>query len=388
MTLLNSTHEPITPTPKYVIGSGFYNIGICLALIGNLLIAVSLNVQKYAHRNLEQFNEVTTNTQDSVPNNTGGWSCNEGSYLRSKTWWVGIVLMVIGECGNFVAYGFAPASVVAPLGSIAVIANGAIAVFFNNENIRMRDIYGATFAIVGGFLIVEFSSKEDKILDAEGILNHLTDWQFFVYMFVEVIVFGILIYLKTERNGDFSVINQLLLVAILASVTVISAKAVSGMLALTFQGHSQLIYPIFYVMLFVMVITTVIQVKYLNEAMASYDIAVVVPVNFVLFTVSAILAGAIFYQEFFNQTGFIIIMFLFGCTLSFLGVVFITGDKSSNVIEAGTLHLDMMPNSIRSLASSLSLKRVQPKPNPCEDTGYPDIYQDPIVSAQPLLIQK
>jgi len=37
-------------------------------------------------------------------------------------------------------------------------------------------------------------------------------------------------------------------------------------------------------------------VKYLNEAMAKFDIATVVPINFVLFTISAILAGAIFYQ--------------------------------------------------------------------------------------------
>ena len=36
--------------------------------------------------------------------------------------------------------------------------------------------------------------------------------------------------------------------------------------------------------------------KYLNEAMAKFDIATVVPINYVLFTISAIMAGAIFYQ--------------------------------------------------------------------------------------------
>ena len=36
--------------------------------------------------------------------------------------------------------------------------------------------------------------------------------------------------------------------------------------------------------------------KYLNEAMAKFDIATVVPINFVLFTISAIMAGAIFYK--------------------------------------------------------------------------------------------
>ena len=34
---------------------------------------------------------------------------------------VGIVLMVLGEIGNFSAYAFAPASLVAPLGTTTVI---------------------------------------------------------------------------------------------------------------------------------------------------------------------------------------------------------------------------------------------------------------------------
>lgn len=65
--------------------------------------------QKYAHRKREsQFGSNNSESNKSF--------CAPGSYLRSGTWWIGIVLMVFGEIGNFVAYGFAPASVVAPLG--------------------------------------------------------------------------------------------------------------------------------------------------------------------------------------------------------------------------------------------------------------------------------
>lgn len=42
----------------------------------------------------------------------------EGMYLRSKLWWLGMVLIAVGEGGNFLSYGFAPASVVAPLGTV------------------------------------------------------------------------------------------------------------------------------------------------------------------------------------------------------------------------------------------------------------------------------
>jgi len=45
----------------------------------------------------------------------------EGMYLKSKLWWLGLVLMAVGEGGNFLSYGFAPASVVAPLGTVVSI---------------------------------------------------------------------------------------------------------------------------------------------------------------------------------------------------------------------------------------------------------------------------
>lgn len=42
----------------------------------------------------------------------------EGAYLRSKLWWIGLLMISIGEGGNFLSYAFAPASVVAPLGTV------------------------------------------------------------------------------------------------------------------------------------------------------------------------------------------------------------------------------------------------------------------------------
>jgi magnesium transporter len=62
----------------------------------------------------------------------------EGNYLKSKIWsttkicqfdswliihtrWLGFLLMNIGETGNFISYAFAPASVVAPLGTVSRI---------------------------------------------------------------------------------------------------------------------------------------------------------------------------------------------------------------------------------------------------------------------------
>nr|XP_018672736.1 NIPA-like protein 2 [Ciona intestinalis] len=289
LVLLNSTTSSAvlnftaTTTTPHTAAFNTYEFGTALAVVGNILIAISLNVQKFAHRKRQAEGIVEDSTL-----------CGSNSYLRSPVWWTGIILMAIGEIGNFVAYGFAPASVVAPLGCVAVLANGGLAVIFNEESLRMRDVVGASFAIVGSFLIVTFSSKPKMILNAQELTSHLGGWQFIIYVFVEVVMFGIVMFVKS--HDVHNVMLHLTLVAILGSFTVISAKAVSGLLALTIEGKSQLDEPILYIMVVIMIVTTIFQVKYLNEAMRLYDIATVVPINFVLFTISAILAGTLFYQ--------------------------------------------------------------------------------------------
>jgi len=42
-------------------------------------------------------------------------------YLCQLQWWIGFAIMAFGELCNFAAYGFAPASVVTPLGALSVL---------------------------------------------------------------------------------------------------------------------------------------------------------------------------------------------------------------------------------------------------------------------------
>ncbi|XP_071807461.1 NIPA-like protein 2 [Asterias amurensis] len=289
-------------------------IGACLAIGGNLLISISMNVQKYALTRLE---------------NQGFHAETSHAYLTSKLWWLGIFMMVVGEIGNFMAYGFGPASVVAPLGTTTVVANVYIAIVFLGEKLRSRDILGTYLIIVGAFLIVVFSSQNNTRLSAPQIHEHLLNPVFLIYLATEVIIF-IAVNIVVHRYGSLHVILFILPAAILASLTVIGSKAVSGMITLTASGQSQVGYPVFYIMIIVIVITGVAQIRYVTRAMQAFQATVVVPTFFVFFTVSAILAGIFFYGEFNGLTFVQIVMFLFGCFCSFLGVFFITQNRDGN----------------------------------------------------------
>ncbi|XP_056290113.1 NIPA-like protein 2 [Pseudoliparis swirei] len=283
-----------------------YLLGIIISICGNIVISISLNIQKYAH--------IRQSQRGSKP------------YYTSVVWWCGVALMGVGELGNFTAYGFAPASLIAPLGCVAVIASAFISVIFLKETVRVSDIIGGTLAITGTYVLVMFAPHTTTEVTALLIQYYFISWYFLVYISLEVVVFCILLYVYKWRKVTHVVI-VLLLVALLASLTVISVKAVSGMIAESIKGQLQLIYPIFYVMVVIMIASCGFQIKFLNQAMKMFDATEVVPINFVFFTASAIVAGIVFYQEFEDLALLNIFMFLFGCLLSFLGVFLIARNK-------------------------------------------------------------
>lgn len=308
VTTSNTTDKPLNPdstVPHYQD----LVIGCLLAICGNLLISVSLNLQKYTHMK---------NEEQEVPKH----------YTRNPLWWLGVSLMVIGEIGNFSAYGYAPASLVAPLGTTTVVANMFLAAIFLKEKIGAENLFGSALAVVGAILVVAFAPKKEKVLTGDMLNSYLTDTSFIVYICLEIAIlvflFVLLYVYKLKR-----VVVYLLIVCVIASFSVISAKAVSSLIQLTFAGDNQLQYFTFYIMTIVMFSTAILQVKYLNMAMQKFESTIVVPTNFVFFTISAIIAGIVFYKEFWGMTALDIFMFLFGCIMSFVGVYFIVVGRPS-----------------------------------------------------------
>ncbi|VDH95468.1 Hypothetical predicted protein, partial [Mytilus galloprovincialis] len=184
-------------------------------------------------------------------------------YTKDPLWWIGLVLMAVGEIGNFSAYGFAPASLVAPLGTTTVVANIFLAAIFLKEKIRAEHLFGSALTVIGAFLIVTFSSSKEKVFEGSEVTEALKTMTFTVYIIIEIIVLGVVLFLLYKVKMK-KVVIYLLIADIIASITVICAKAVSGMLQLTFEGYSQMSYPGLYIMAIAMVVSAVIQVKWIT----------------------------------------------------------------------------------------------------------------------------
>ncbi|XP_007933033.1 NIPA-like protein 2 [Orycteropus afer afer] len=319
--------------------------GVLLAILGNLVISISLNIQKYSHLQ-------SAHHEHPRP------------LFRSMIWWGGLVLMAVGETGNFAAYGFAPVTLIAPLGCMSVTGSAIISVIFLKENLRASDLLGTTLAFAGIYLLVNFAPNITQNISARTVQYFFVGWQFLMYLILEILIFCILLYCH-KRKGMKHIVVLLTLVALLASLTVISVKAVSGMITFSVTDKMQLTYPIFYIMFIIMIASCVFQVKFLNQAMKLYNMTMVVPVNHIFFTTSAILSGIIFYQEFLGAAFLTVFIYLFGCFLSFLGVFLVTRNREKEHLQQSYIDFGNIPGK-------QMLDKIQPDSNDLSYGSLPD----------------
>ncbi|KAJ3311837.1 hypothetical protein HDV04_003577 [Boothiomyces sp. JEL0838] len=239
--------------------------------------------------------------------------------------------MTLGELGNFAAYGFAPAVLVAPLGTVALISNAIIAPLFLGERFRTRDMIGIGLSIAG--TLVSTSTSEPS-LSQEDIVNALFQLSFVIYVIVSMGLFVFLVKLSNTEAGKQFIFIDLLIASImgilkltLGGYTVLSIKAVSSLLNLEF--YNMFTHWVSYLMLFVLASTAVSQIHFLNKALSSFDSTQVIPTNFVLFTTSSIIGSSIMYHD-LSRTNPIALL---GVVSMFMGVFLITS-KSEDQYSA------------------------------------------------------
>ncbi|CAO3587619.1 unnamed protein product [Absidia cylindrospora] len=379
-------------------------IGVVVSVCGNALISVALNVQKLAHNKLQEqqmanyfanMDEpprwISTSSHNTYTGNAfypdDGYSSprtsedfsatspeeedlehqrfimamaqeqrdGDSEYLRSKLWWLGITLMVLGEVGNFVAYGFAPASTIAPLGTTTLVANVIMAPLMLKEVFRKRDFVGIILAVAGAAIVVLSSNEQETALSPDLIMESLMQTRSIIYF----IITGAAIVTLTAISpwyGAESILVDLGLVAIYGGYTVLCTKSVASLLSLTLLN--MFAYPISYVLILALVVTAILQIKYLNKALQRFDSTAVIPTQFVLFTVSAIIGSAAIYHDFDGMSLEQLSRFMSGCTVEFVGVYLITSKRNKRL---GSLALqpdkDELPGVINESTAILTTPR-------------------------------
>jgi hypothetical protein len=163
------------------------------------------------------------------------------SYLRSPYWWAGIILMTVGEAGNFLAYGFAPASIVSPLGVVALISNCIIAPIMLKEPFRKRDALGVVIAVGGAVTVVLSASDNNPKLGPDEIWSLISTWEFETYLCITVAIIAVLM-VASNRYGGKSILIDLGLVGLFGMSIPLSTRTNDAVLTML-QAATRLFRP-------------------------------------------------------------------------------------------------------------------------------------------------
>ncbi|CAJ0965982.1 unnamed protein product [Ranitomeya imitator] len=267
------------------------------------------------------------------------------SYFKTKTWWLGLLLMILGEVAVFSSYAFAPLSLIVPLSAVSLIASSIIGIIFIKEKWKPKEFLSCGLAVIGTYLLITFGPNSHEKMTGENIVRHLVNWPFLLYMLVEIIVFCFLLYYYKQRNANYLLLI-LMLVALLGTTTVIAVKALAGMISVSIQGTMQLGYPIFYIMIVCMIATAIAQASFLTQASQLYDSALIASVNYIMSTTLDLTAGAVFYVDFRNEDVLHVCMFALGCLIAFLGVFFITRNRKRTKAFEPYVAFNALPGAI------------------------------------------
>ncbi|GMJ12710.1 enhancer of rdr6 3, ANTIVIRAL RNAI-DEFECTIVE 2 [Hibiscus trionum] len=223
------------------------------------------------------------------------------TYLLEPLWWAGMITMIIGEIANFVAYIYAPAVLVTPLGALSIIVSACLAHFLLKERIQKMGIVGCVSCIVGSVVIVIHAPQEETPSSVQHIWTLATQPAFLVYVVASLSTVLALVLHFEPRYGQTNILVYLGICSLMGSLTVVSIKAIGIAIKLTLDGISQIAYPQTWFFVTVAAICVITQLIYLNKALDTFNAALVSPVYYVMFTTLTIIASVIMFKDWSGQ---------------------------------------------------------------------------------------
>ncbi|XP_042374379.1 probable magnesium transporter NIPA6 [Zingiber officinale] len=261
--------------------------GFILALVSSAFIGSSFILKK---KGLKRAGK------SGVRAGVGGYT-----YLLEPLWWIGMITMLLGEVANFVAYVFAPAALVTPLGALSIIVSAVLAHLMLKEQLQTMGILGCISCVVGSVVIVIHAPQEQSPSSVEEIWKLATQPAFIVYAAATLFVVLALVLYFEPLYGQTNILIYLGICSLMGSLTVVSVKAIGVAIRLTLEGTSQVTYYQTWLFATIALVCVISQLNYLNKALDTFNTAIVSPIYYVMFTTLTIVASAIMFKDWSGQ---------------------------------------------------------------------------------------
>ncbi|KAI9283141.1 magnesium transporter NIPA-domain-containing protein [Sporodiniella umbellata] len=294
-------------------------IGVTLAIASGVFIGSSFVFKK---KGLIQSTE-----------KTGGIAGEGYSYLKSTMWWSGMILMVVGEACNFVAYAFTQAILVTPLGALSVVISAVLSSIFLKETLSFQGKVGCLQCVLGAIIIVMHAPEQGSAdTSIEAFKTLMLSAGFFAYALLAVSVSLFLVFYCAPRWGKTNMLIYICVCSLIGSLSVVFTQGLGGAIVHSFAIENQFTNWFVYLVLVLTLITLAVEIIYLNKALNLFNTAVVTPTYYVIFTTLSIISSIVFYRG-FDASPANIVTCVFGFLIICSGVALLQRDRSDSSLE-------------------------------------------------------
>lgn len=318
-------------------------IGIVLAVVGNLVLAIGFVLQKHAHERhkLTPLRRESPDTFDSAVDASETSTANSNDsvqvakkvaqdlyFLRSRGWWLGLGLVAVGEVLNGLALAFASGSKIPAVGALALVVIAALSFAVLGEHPSLLNWVGIGLASLGVAFIgvwAPIGNFSQATLTPQQASTLVLDTPFVVLSIVYGFVGLVLILVAWIRPGFAG--SHVLVFSSLAALAgsfkqrsiKIGLQLFSEQIMDDMRGASIWGSAVFWLAVIVATTSTLLSLYLLNKAISAFP-RQSLPVFFSLFVLLSVFSSNALYNEYSGNT-FNIAGFASGMTFVTIGCV-------------------------------------------------------------------
>ncbi|KAL2455899.1 putative magnesium transporter NIPA8 [Forsythia ovata] len=313
---------------------GEWIIGAFINFFGSVAINFGTNLLKLGHDERERHSMLGND-------GTNGKTIMK-PIIYFQTWRIGILFFIIGNCLNFISFGYAAQSLLAALGSIQFVSNIAFAYFVLNKTVTVKVLVATAFIVLGNIFLVAFGNHQSPVYTPEQLAEKYGNTTFLIYCLILVLVVGL--HHSVYRRGEFLFttpgndiqpywqmllpLSYAIVSGAVGSCSVLFAKSLSNLLRLSISSGYQLHSWFTYSMLLPFLSTAGFWMARLNEGLSLFDAMLIVPMFQIAWTFFSICTGFVYFQEYQVFDALRTTMFILGMISVFIGISLLAPDES------------------------------------------------------------
>ncbi|XP_047310187.1 probable magnesium transporter NIPA8 [Impatiens glandulifera] len=313
---------------------GEWVIGAIINVFGSIAINFGTNLLKLGHDEREKH---STTSLDGL---------NRKMVMKPiiyfHTWRIGILFFALGNCLNFISFGYAAQSLLAALGSVQFVSNIAFAYFVLNKMVTVKVLVATAFIVLGNIFLVAFGNHQSPVFTPEELTEKYSNINFLLYCVI--LLFIVLLHHLVYRRGEILVANPsyelkpywkmlfpfsyAVVSGAVGSCSVLFAKSLSNMLRLSMSSSYHLHSWFTYSMILLFLSTAGFWMARLNEGLSLFDAILIVPMFQIAWTFFSICTGFVYFQEYQVLDNLRSTMFIIGMISVFVGISLLAPDDA------------------------------------------------------------